>query len=235
MSIKPELGYHFLFKGKALLQLIGLASVEKWVALVLDIFDAKGLNPAKEFIVAPKDHPLFIKHWGRGVSFHEVHGILHNYVHALGDRDFHLKPAPFTIPTTLTIYVPERISSFSRKEDNALLYKIMITHKFLQTELGTYRLNLQKISPGKKDAFPVSGMGSPQESSPHCRISWPTSRIPCWPKTSLILWRASALKPGSRNTCRAFSGKWGGLKETWGRSGHPLGTFPKRALSWKAS
>lgn len=144
-SIKPELGFHFLIKCKDLLERIEPEALDKWVALVLDIFDVQGLNPAKEFILRLNDHPLFIRHWGEGVSFFEIHGILQNYVHALGNQDFHLEPDPIHYTDTQTIYVPERISTFSRKEDNALLYKIMVTHKFLQTKLGTYRLDLEKI------------------------------------------------------------------------------------------
>jgi len=145
VSIKPELAYHFLIKSRELLKFIGPDSIDQWVTLVLDIFDVRGLNPAKEFILALNEHPVFVQHWGSGVSFHEIRGILHNYVHALGHWDFHLEPALTHYTDTLTIYIPERISMFARKEDNTLLYKIMITHKFLQTELGTYRLDLKKI------------------------------------------------------------------------------------------
>ena len=147
ISIKPELGYHFLFKSKALLERMELSSLEEWVSLVLDIFDVKGLNPAKEFILELDRHPLFAQYWGKGVSFHEVNGILGNYVHALGHRDFHLEPSSVHYTDTMTIYLPERISTFPMKEDNALLYKMMVTHKFLQAELGTYRLNPEKIPP----------------------------------------------------------------------------------------
>ena len=143
-SIKPEVGFHFLLKAGDLLELIEPEALDKWVALVLDISDVEGLNPAKEFILALNNHPLFIRHWGEGVSFFEVQGILQNYVHALGNRDFQLEPAHAHYTDTQTIYVPERISTFSRKEDNALLYKIMITHKFLQAKLGTYGLDLKK-------------------------------------------------------------------------------------------
>jgi len=144
-DIKPELAFHFLLKVGDLLKFIKPEALDKWVALVLDISDVEGLNPAKEFILALNDHPLFIRHWGEGVSFFEVHGILQNYVHALGNQDFHLEPGPNHYTDTQTIYVPERISVFPRKEDNALLYKIMITHKFLQTKLGTYGLDLNKL------------------------------------------------------------------------------------------
>jgi nitric oxide reductase NorD protein len=166
VSIKPELGYHFLFKAKALIERVGLESLEKWVALVLDIFDAGGLNPAKEFIFALDDHPLFVQHWGMGVSFHEIRGILHNYVHALSHRDFHLETGDIHHTDTLTIYVPERISTFSRKEDNALLYKIMVTHKFLQTELGTYGLNPDEIPAGTTALSSATDQVSPQENAP---------------------------------------------------------------------
>ncbi len=145
VSIKPELAYHFLFRGKALLEFLEASSLEKWVALVLDIFDARGLNPAKEFIFALNEHPVFLKHWGKGVSFSEIHGILDNYVNALGPGEFRLDTGPSHYTDTLTIYLPERISTFAPKRDNTLLYKIMVTHKFLQTELGTYRLNIDEI------------------------------------------------------------------------------------------
>jgi nitric oxide reductase NorD protein len=154
-GIKPELAFHFLIKCRELLEQIGPETLDKWVALVLDISDVQGLNPAREFILALNHHPLFIRHWGKGVSFFEVNGILQNYVHALGNRDFHLEPGPAHYTDTQTIYVPERISTFSRKEDNALLYKIMITHKFLQTKLGTYRLHLNKILPLENTPLPV--------------------------------------------------------------------------------
>ena len=80
---------------------------------------------------------------------------------ALGHLDFHLEPASTHYTDTLTIYVPERISTFRRKEDNALLYKVMVTHKFLQTELGTYRLDpgnihvIETDGPFKADKGPL--------------------------------------------------------------------------------
>ena len=145
-GIKPELGFHFLLKAGDLLALIEPEELDKWVDLVLDISDVQGLNPAKEFILALDNHPLFIRHWGDGVSFFEVQGILQNYVHALGNRDVTLETGPSHYTDTQTIYVPERITVFSRKEDNALLYKIMVTHKFLQVKLGTYGLDRHKLN-----------------------------------------------------------------------------------------
>lgn len=170
--IKPELGFHFLLKAQDLLELIEPEALDEWVALVLDISDVQGLNPAKEFILALNDHPLFIQHWGEGVSFFEVHGILQNYVHALGKQDFHLEPGPSHYTDTQTIYVPERISIFPRKEDNALLYKIMITHKFLQTKLGTYGLDLNKLHQAEHTAAFQTDEHSLKKGTPALSRFW---------------------------------------------------------------
>ncbi len=171
VSIKPELAYHFLIKSRELLEFISPDSLDQWVTLVLDIFDVKGLNPAKEFILALNEHPIFTQHWGLGVSFHEIHGILNHYVHALGHWDFHLEPSSTHYTDTLTIYVPVRISTFPRKADNALLYKIMVTHKFLQTELGTYRLDLKEIPVIKSTAAgPVEKIPLQEKAPPLLRF-----------------------------------------------------------------
>ena len=150
-AIKPELAFHFLFKFRELLSVIPIEGLDKWTSVVLDIFDSKGLNPAREFILNQEADPLFLRHWGKGVSFHDIQGILSNYLHALGREDLHLETADDHYTDTQIIYLPERISTFPRKEDNFLLYKVMVTHKFAQTVLGTYRLDLAEIAPLTKD------------------------------------------------------------------------------------
>ena len=141
-AIKPELAFHFLRKSRELLSVIPIGELKKWTSVVLDIFDSKGLGPAREFILNREADPLFLRHWGKGVSFHDIQGILSNYLHALGREDLHIETASDHYTDTQVIYVPERISTFSRKEDNFLLYKVMVTHKFAQIVLGTYRLDL---------------------------------------------------------------------------------------------
>jgi hypothetical protein len=69
--IKPELAFHFLFGLRPLLGLLELEDLENWVKVVLDIFDAKGLNPAREFILKRDQHPDFVRYWGTGVSLRE--------------------------------------------------------------------------------------------------------------------------------------------------------------------
>ncbi|MFC1579370.1 nitric oxide reductase activation protein NorD [Thermodesulfobacteriota bacterium] len=140
--VQPELAFHFLLNYKSLLQLISLVDLEKWVSVVLDIYDSKGLNPACEFILQLDKHPQYSLYWGRGTPFHEVYGILQNFVHALGAKDLDLEIGDDHYTDTQTIYLPESLLTFPDRDLNFQLYKVMVTHKFAQFSLGTYRFRL---------------------------------------------------------------------------------------------
>ncbi len=144
-GIKAELAFHFLRKCRELLSIIPIESLGKWTSVVLDIFDSKGLNPAIEFILNQEADPLFLRHWGKGISFNAVQGILSNYLHALGKEDLRLETADEHYTDTQIIYLPERIANFSSEEENFLLYKVMVTHKFAQIAMGTYRLDRRQM------------------------------------------------------------------------------------------
>lgn len=143
--VQPELAFHFLLNYRALLQVISLEDLEKWVSLVLDIYDFQGLNPACEFILQLDKHPQYSLYWGRGTAFHEVYGILQNFVHALGAKDLDLQIGNDHYTDTQTIYLPESLVIFSGKDLNFQLYKVMVIHKFAQFALGTYRFRLDAV------------------------------------------------------------------------------------------
>jgi len=140
-KIKPELSFHFLFQFKKILELIEPDDLSSWVSIVLDIFDSKGLNPAIEFIKKLDEHPEFVRHWGRGSFFQDHYPVLLNFLHALGGENLKIESGPDHYTDTTTIYLPERIAIFPDNRDNYTLFKIMLTHKYAQIKLGTYRLN----------------------------------------------------------------------------------------------
>ncbi|RJR41804.1 MAG: hypothetical protein C4576_17045 [Desulfobacteraceae bacterium] len=145
-SIQPELAFHFLLIFPRLLQSIRLGDLGKWAGITLDIYDREGLDPAREFILGMERHPLFALHWGRGVSFQDVYGILSNYLRALGREDIVLEEGKSLYTNITGIYVPERVATFKENEANFLLYKIMVTHKFGQIRLGTFLLKWNSLS-----------------------------------------------------------------------------------------
>jgi nitric oxide reductase NorD protein len=145
--IQPELAFHFLSTFPEILRLIPEEELGRWVSVVLDIYDSKGLNPAREFLLELDRHPDFGRYWGEGVPFQEVGGILLNYLHALGREEIALEEGKAHYTSVEAIHLPERNRLLSDKKLNFLLYKVMVTHKFAQVHLGTYRIHLDDLSP----------------------------------------------------------------------------------------
>jgi len=144
-NVQPELAFHFLLKFPRLLQSIRVEDLGKWVSIALDIYDAHGLEPARDFVLGLDSHPAFQRHWGRGVAFQDVYGVLLHYLHALGREDISLQDGSVHYTDIQTIYVPDRLSVHSDERSNFSLYKIMVTHKFAQIRLGTYFLDMNKL------------------------------------------------------------------------------------------
>ncbi len=139
-AIQPELAFHFLLRHRRLMEIPGLEDLGELVKVVLDIYDAQGLNPAREFLLDPEPHPEFGRIWGRGLALLGVYRVLLNYLHGLGRAEIHLEEGSAHFTDTVSIFVPPRIALFDHERLNFLLFKVMVTHKFAQIRLGTYRL-----------------------------------------------------------------------------------------------
>jgi nitric oxide reductase NorD protein len=139
-AIQPELAFHFLLRHRRLMEIPGLEDLAELVKMVLDIYDAEGLNPARAFLLDPEPHPQFRRIWGRGLALHGVYRVLLNYLHGLGKAEIHLEEGTAHFTDTVSIFVPPRIALFDRERLNFVLFKVMVTHKFAQIGLGTYRL-----------------------------------------------------------------------------------------------
>jgi nitric oxide reductase NorD protein len=144
-NVQPELAFHFLLKFQHILKKIPLEDLGKWVSVALDIYDSRGLEPSRDFVLGLDAHPDFRRHWGRGVAFQEVYGVLLHYLHALGREDISLQEGGVHYTNIETIYVPDRIFLHSDEGSNFSLYKLMVTHKFAQIRLGTYFLDMSKL------------------------------------------------------------------------------------------
>lgn len=179
-AIQPELAFHFLLRHRALMETPGLEDLGGLVQMVLDIYDAQGLNPARAFLLDPEAHPEFGRIWGRGLALHGVYRVLLNYLHGLGRAETHLEEGNAHFTDTVSIFVPPRIALFDRERLNFLLFKVMVTHKFAQIRLGTYRLAPENV-PRPPDADETAGNKSPngQLLSPLSRFlhSFPEPRL----------------------------------------------------------
>jgi nitric oxide reductase NorD protein len=137
-SVRAELAFHFLQVFPKLLERIALEDLSRWVGIGLDIYDREGVSPARDFILRMEDHPLFVLHWGSGLSLDRAYGVLSTYLRGLGREDLALKGGKSLYTDLMSVHVPDRINLFVDDEANFLLYKIMVTHQFAQIRLGTF-------------------------------------------------------------------------------------------------
>jgi nitric oxide reductase NorD protein len=144
-NVQPELAFHFLLKFPQLLKSLHVEDLGKWVSIALDLYDGHGLEPARDFVLALDRHPAFSRHWGKGVAFQDVYGVLLHYLHALGREDISLQEGRVHYTDIQTIYLPERIFLQSREGLIFSLFKIMVSHKFAQIRLGTFFLDMNKL------------------------------------------------------------------------------------------
>ncbi|NCO60032.1 MAG: hypothetical protein COX16_12320 [Deltaproteobacteria bacterium CG23_combo_of_CG06-09_8_20_14_all_51_20] len=146
-AVKPELAFHLLQSLDSIGPLIEAGQLDLWTRAVLDLYDSQGLMPARDFIRFGKDHPLFNRYWGKGISLRELGSVLETYLNSLGKEHVSIKESNSHYTDTSFIYLPERLTIFSASDKARLLYKAMATCSYAQIALGTYRLDLSSIAP----------------------------------------------------------------------------------------
>ncbi|RJR27790.1 MAG: hypothetical protein C4582_00150 [Desulfobacteraceae bacterium] len=144
-AVKPELAFYLLLFFSNNRFLLEEGRLAQWVKVVLDLYDAQGLLPAQDFIKLGKNHPLFPLYLGSGVTLREKSSILETYANSLGKEQLVIKEGKSHYTDTTSIFLPSRISTFDDNKKDMLLYKAMVTHKYGQIHLETYKLDLGGI------------------------------------------------------------------------------------------
>ena len=142
VKVRQEIGLFFLLNAARVLQSVPLPQLPAWTISALDLYDVQGMNAAKEYITQLENHPHFSSFGREGLKLADVAQILENYARGLAGREIKIGPADVCFTDTETIYLPENLNVFTNEDDNFLLYKLMVTHKWAQIAFRTYRLDL---------------------------------------------------------------------------------------------
>ena len=144
-NVRPEMGLHFVLEVEKVLEVIPLEQLSAWSTTVMDLYDVRGLLPAKEYISdSGTDRDLSLQ-WGEGLALSDVATVLENYAKGLAGRDIKIGRAETCYTDSETIYLPVKLAVFSDDEDRFLLYKLMVTHKWAQIASRTYQLDLSQL------------------------------------------------------------------------------------------
>jgi nitric oxide reductase NorD protein len=164
-SICPELTVDFLAKFIQHRDLMKNGFLAGWIEAVLDIYDKKGIQEARHAVLHPEECRDVKCLLDQGVHLKDIIRILQFYMDGLGAKEIKLAEGETHYTDTFVIYLPSIISIFPDNASNFLLYKLMVTHKWVQIRLGTFE--------------PPDGDEDPDERAPfRTRLSYLLSRFP---------------------------------------------------------
>lgn len=145
-NVRPEMGLYFLLEVEKILEIVPLERLSAWGTTALDLYDVRGLLPAKEYIAGLGINEDLALLWGKeGLALADVTHVLENYARGLAGRKIKIGRSEICYTDSETIYLPERLSVFPDDNDHFLIYKVMVTHKWAQIAFRTYQLNLSQL------------------------------------------------------------------------------------------
>ncbi len=140
--ISHSLCFSFLAEGIRGLASFPLELLPEWVRQILSRYEEGGLRLAREFM-ADVDRNFLDPLRGRaGVAFAEMAGRMLPYIRGVSGLSLELAMdgAGRAGTDTRTIFLPGRLNLFPEREDNLLLYKVLISIQWGFIAIGTYGL-----------------------------------------------------------------------------------------------
>jgi nitric oxide reductase NorD protein len=136
-SVSDLLAFSFMENVEEALKHLSCSQLEDWVTEALGIYEAKGLQPAKDFFSAPGETTL--RYTSRRVAmFRDSASDMRLLSAGLSQRDPRFDSAPVPHTDTETIFAPHSCSMFPEMEENHLFYRVAIAHKCAQIRYGSF-------------------------------------------------------------------------------------------------
>jgi nitric oxide reductase NorD protein len=151
-SANVQIGHLFAIQAPRILTRMNHRSVEAWALHALDEFDRVGIKAALDTL---RDHSRFVsagREHAVGVVYHDIDGVLRNFVHGLPGRMLKLErralkleqgtSEPGAYTDSETLFLPAVIAELDAAQDNFMLAKVMVTMLWAQTRFGTFRCDI---------------------------------------------------------------------------------------------
>jgi len=116
--------------------------LEHWIDEAFDLLDAQGLVQTKQFLEHTDAESLSVFLSPKGLILDDVAPRLTIFLRGLSGKDLFVTSSSGNVAytDTETMFLPHEVSLFKRREENFRFSKLMISHLWAQTELGTFRL-----------------------------------------------------------------------------------------------
>ncbi len=144
-SVSDLLAFSFMENAQEALHFLSDSQLEGWVTEALGIYEAKGLQPAKDFLSNPRETTL--RYSSRhAANFRESAADMRLLASGLSRRDLRFESAPVPHTDTETVYAPHSWVMFPAVEENHLFYRVTIAHKCAQIRYGSFLMPPGEVS-----------------------------------------------------------------------------------------
>jgi len=160
-SVSDLLAFSFMENVEEALGFLSCGQLEDWVTEALGIYEARGLQPAKDFFSNSKETTL--RYSSRHVAMlRESASDLKLLSAGLTRKDLRFEAAPVTHTDTETVFAPNSYTLFAKLEENQLFYRVAIAHKCAQICCNSFLIPRSEILTAFPELF--RGEKKPEES-----------------------------------------------------------------------
>ncbi len=128
--VSHSLCYTFLEQSVAIMEKLDPEQLSDFVIKVLDVYEVDSLHAANLFMADIERTYIAKTNNYKNITFNEITGRLLPYVRGMANRKLELAIAAQTYTDTSTIYLPEEIHLFETKEENFLVYKLIVSFQW---------------------------------------------------------------------------------------------------------
>ena len=136
--VSNSLCYNYLGQVTRALTCIGQAELPAWVNEILDHYEAGGLRAAQQFMTDVERNFVCHLRGESGARLLEIQGWLLPYIQGVSGADLELAPARAVSTDTRTIYLPPELNELPAREDNILLYKLIVAFQWAFCRMRTF-------------------------------------------------------------------------------------------------
>ncbi len=158
-SVSDLLAFSFIENVGEALRFLSCNQVEEWVTEALGIYEARGLQSAKDFFSKPAETTL--SYSSRHVAMlKESASDMKLLAAGLSGRDIRFDSAPIPYTDMETVFAPASCAIFPTIEENHLFYRVSIVHKCAQLRYNSFLIPVEKIMAEFPGLFEKDGSSS---------------------------------------------------------------------------
>ena len=139
-----EMAFNFFMTAPDAVTHFSVEDLKKWVEMGLELADAYGVVPARNFFKGITRETIEKIH-SHGLEFPDVARVMEIYINALSGDQLAVQEDVTTYTDTRAVFLPRKVEEFENNELNFKVYKVIAAHRYAQKRYRSLEPNLTRI------------------------------------------------------------------------------------------